>query len=41
MEAGDQAISVKPARDSERPLIENLSKFYIYDFSEIEPPEET
>jgi predicted acetyltransferase len=37
MEAGHQAVSVKSATDSERPLIENLSQFYVYDFSEIEP----
>ena len=38
MEAGEQAISVRSASGSERPLIESLSQFYIYDFSEIEPP---
>jgi hypothetical protein len=38
MEAGDQAVSVKSASASERPLIESLLQFYVYDFSEIEPP---
>ena len=38
MEAADQAVSVRFASGSERPLIESLSQFYVYDFSEIEPP---
>jgi predicted acetyltransferase len=38
MEAGDQAVSVRSASGSERPLIDSLSQFYVYDFSEIEPP---
>ena len=38
MEAGDQAVSVRSASRSERPLIESLLQFYVYDFSEIEPP---
>jgi predicted acetyltransferase len=35
----EEAISVKLASDSERTLIERLSQFYIYDFSEMEPPD--
>src|SRR5215475_13598659 len=38
IKARDQAVSVRSATGSERPLIESLSQFYIYDFSEIEPP---
>jgi predicted acetyltransferase len=34
----EEAVSVKLASDSERTLIERLSQFYIYDFSEMEPP---
>ncbi len=30
-------VRVKPAGESERALIEGLSQFYIYDFSEMEP----
>jgi predicted acetyltransferase len=37
MEAGGKAVGVKLASESERPLIEGLSQFYIYDFSETEP----
>jgi predicted acetyltransferase len=32
-----RAVSVRPAGASERPLIEGLAQFYIYDFSEMEP----
>jgi predicted acetyltransferase len=32
------AVSVRLASDFERTLIESLSQFYIYDFSEMEPP---
>jgi predicted acetyltransferase len=38
MEARAEAVSVRLAGSSERQLIENLSQFYIYDFSEMEPP---
>jgi predicted acetyltransferase len=38
MEARAETVSVRLARSSERHLIENLSQFYIYDFSEMEPP---
>jgi predicted acetyltransferase len=34
----EDAVSVKLASKSERTLIERLSQFYIYDFSEMEPP---
>jgi predicted acetyltransferase len=37
MEAVDQAVRVRSASGAERPLIESLSQFYVYDFSEIEP----
>ena len=30
-------VSVTPASEAERPLIEGLMQFYIYDFSEMEP----
>lgn len=33
----EQQVSVRVAGASERPLIEGLSQFYIYDFSEMEP----
>ena len=39
MQALAEAVSVKLASKSERRLIENLSQFYIYDFSEMESPE--
>ena len=38
MEARAETVSVRLARSSERHLIENLSQFYIYDFSKMEPP---
>ena len=38
MRADAEAVSVRLARWSERPLIERLAQFYIYDFSEMEPP---
>ena len=31
-------VRIVPADVSDRPLIEGLSQFYIYDFSEMEPP---
>ncbi len=34
-----EIVSVAAASRSEKPLIESLSQFYIYDFSEMEPPE--
>jgi predicted acetyltransferase len=34
----EESVSVRLARDSERTSIERLSQFYIYDFSEMEPP---
>lgn len=37
MRADDETVSVRLAGDSERPSIERLSQFYIYDFSEMEP----
>ncbi len=37
MEPAEAVVSVCPAPPSERPLIEGLSRFYIYDFSELEP----
>jgi predicted acetyltransferase len=37
IEADAETVSVRPAGSSERRLIENLSRFYIYDFSEMEP----
>lgn len=42
--AGDHAglpVSVTPAGEAERRLIEGLFQFYLYDFSEMEPPEDT
>ena len=36
METRDQ-VSVRPALAAERPLLEQLAQFYIYDFSELEP----
>jgi predicted acetyltransferase len=36
MAADDATVSVRPACDRERSLIESLSQFYIYDFSEME-----
>jgi predicted acetyltransferase len=33
------AVAVRPARASERALIEGLFQFYMYDFSELEPPD--
>jgi predicted acetyltransferase len=33
----EEAVGVRLADDSERALIERLSQFYIYDFSELEP----
>jgi predicted acetyltransferase len=36
MEIRDQ-VSVRPAFAAERPLLEQLAQFYIYDFSELEP----
>ena len=39
--AGETAgpkVSVKPATEAERTLIEGLFQFYLYDFSEMEPP---
>ena len=38
MRADAEIVSVRLAGWSERPLIERLSQFYIYDFSEMEPP---
>src|SRR5258708_11284850 len=32
-------VVVRPARPSERPLIEGLFQFYAYDWSEMEPPD--
>jgi len=40
--AGEHAgrqVSVTPAGEAERALIEGLFQFYLYDFSEMEPPE--
>ena len=37
METGNTEISVRLASGSEKALIEALSQFYIYDFSEMEP----
>jgi len=37
-EAGGPRVTVSPAQAAERPLIEGLFQFYIYDFSEMEPP---
>ncbi len=37
MTAGASDIEVTPAAEAERPLIENLFQYYIYDFSEMEP----
>ena len=34
----EETVSVRLADDSERTSIERLSQFYIYDFSEMEPP---
>lgn len=36
--ADEETVSVRSAGDSERTSIERLSQFYIYDFSEMEPP---
>ena len=36
-EHGEASVSVRLAEASERTLIEGLSQFYIYDFSEMEP----
>jgi predicted acetyltransferase len=36
--ADEETVSVRLASDSERTSIERLSQFYIYDFSEMEPP---
>jgi predicted acetyltransferase len=36
MKMNDETVSVRPARGCERPLIGNLSQFYIYDFSAME-----
>jgi predicted acetyltransferase len=38
MKPDDRTVSVRSANGSERSLIENLTQFYIYDFSEMEPP---
>ena len=38
MRADAEIVSVRLAGWPERPLIERLSQFYIYDFSEMEPP---
>jgi predicted acetyltransferase len=38
VEADAEAVSVRLAGGSERPVVERLSQFYIYDFSEMEPP---
>jgi predicted acetyltransferase len=38
MEARDN-VSVRPALSAERPLLEQLAQFYLYDFSELEPAE--
>jgi predicted acetyltransferase len=37
MEEGSTEVSVRLATGSEKALIEGLSQFYIYDFSEMEP----
>jgi predicted acetyltransferase len=37
----DKSVIVRPANQSERPLIEGLFQFYMYDFSELEPPDST
>ena len=37
MEMDGETVSVRPASGIERPVIESLSQFYIYDFSELEP----
>jgi len=39
MAAETTAIDVSTATEAERPLIEGLFQFYVYDFSELEPPE--
>ena len=36
-----QGVRVDPASPAERALIEGLAQFYIYDFSEMEPPGST
>jgi predicted acetyltransferase len=36
--ADRETVSVRLAHACERPLIESLSQFYVYDFSEMEPP---
>lgn len=38
MSADRPVVSVTLAGEAERPLIAGLSQFYIYDFSEMEPP---
>ena len=38
MKPDDRTVSVRSGNGSERSLIENLAQFYIYDFSEMEPP---
>jgi predicted acetyltransferase len=38
MEADAKSVSVRVAGSSERRLIDGLTQFYIYDFSEMEPP---
>jgi predicted acetyltransferase len=37
MEADESGVRVRLARRSEKALIQGLSQFYIYDFSELEP----
>ena len=36
---GEATVSVRPACEADRALIEGMTQFYIYDFSELEPPE--
>jgi len=36
--AAQPKVSVVPAKESQRGLIDALAQFYIYDFSEMEPP---
>ena len=38
-EVVDRKVTVTPAGEAEWALIENLFQFYLYDFSEMEPPE--
>ena len=40
-ESAGRQVSVTPAGAAERTLIEGLFQFYLYDFSEMEPPEAT